>query len=249
MNFFKKFIYIFFDWLGYSIIKKTKKTNFPRIEEITEFENNLLISCKKYTMTPDLRLWSVIVAYKHIIKNNIQGDFVECGIWKGGNIILLKKLLENQNLKRNVIGYDTFLGMPEPSAKDEKVLGKIKDAKSLFEIKNPKGWCYSSIEEVKENIKRTCNNMEGVKLIKGKVEDTLKENVPEKISLLRLDTDFYESTKIELEILYPKLEKGGILIIDDYGNWKGAKKAVDEYFKGVPPMIYIDHTCRYIVKM
>ena len=72
-----------------------------------------------------------------------------------------------------------------------------------------------------------------MKFIKGKVENSLLEssNLHEKISLLRLDTDWYESTLIELEILYPKLAKGGILILDDYGDWLGSKKAVDEYIK------------------
>ena len=77
----------------------------------------------------------------------------------------------------------------------------------------------------------------------------LKKNIPKKISLLRLDTDWYESTKIELEILYPLLQKGGILIIDDYGHWGGSKKAVDEFFLDKYVwMHYIDYACRLIIK-
>ena len=64
---------------------------------------------------------------------------------------------------------------------------------------------------------------------------------------MRLDTDFYESTKVELEILFPRLAKGGILIIDDYGNWKGAKKAVDEYFDNRAFLIYLDHGVRMYI--
>ena len=94
--------------------------------------------------------------------------------------------------------------------------------------------CYSSLEEVKMNIKLSSGNksLDNINLIEGKVEDTLKisKNLPEKISILRLDTDWYESTKIELEVLFPKLSKGGILIIDDYGQWKSSRKAVDEFF-------------------
>ena len=88
-------------------------------------------------------------------------------------------------------------------------------------------------------------------LIKGIVEKTLLEpkNLPEKISILRLDTDFYESTKIELEILYPKLVSGGFLIIDDYGHFKGCRKAVDEYFRDdLPYLHYVDYSCRLIIK-
>lgn len=73
-------------------------------------------------------------------------------------------------------------------------------------------------------------------LIEGDVLETLvkTQNIPGKISVLRLDTDWYESTKKELEVLYPKLAVGGVLMIDDYGYWGGAKKAVDEYFADIP---------------
>ena len=102
----------------------------------------------------------------------------------------------------------------------------------------------------KRNIsKNTSSNK--YKLIKGPVEDTLnvEENLPKKISVLRLDTDFYESTKKELEILYPRLVKNGILIIDDYGHWQGSRKAVDEYFQNDEVLLnYIDYTCRMIIK-
>ena len=96
--------------------------------------------------------------------------------------------------------------------------------------KNNKIWCYSPIEEVKKNIFKTKYPIKNIKFIKGKVEVTLKSYAPKKIALLRLDTDWYQSTKYELEILFPRLVKGGVLIIDDYGYWKGCKKAVDEYF-------------------
>ena len=113
--------------------------------------------------------------------------------------------------------------------------------------------CYSSLDEVKKNINLAAgeNSLESINLIEGKVENTLKinKNLPEKISILRLDTDWYESTKIELEILFPKLSNGGILIIDDYGQWKGSRKAVDEFFfnKNVV-MNYVDFSCRVIIK-
>jgi hypothetical protein len=111
-------------------------------------------------------------------------------------------------------------------------------------------WCYSSHDEVIKNISEN-TKIDNIFLIKGNVEQTLLEekNLPEKISILRLDTDWYASTKIELEVLYNKLVKGGILIIDDYGHWQGARKAVDEYFKNKNIWLhYVDYTCRYIIK-
>lgn len=107
-----------------------------------------------------------------------------------------------------------------------------------------------SLEEVKKNIIKN-TNIDNILLIKGKVENTLKiqKNLPKKISILRLDTDFYESTKIELETLFPRLVKRGVLIIDDYGYWKGSKKAVDEYFGDYRPFLhYVDHSCRLLIK-
>ena len=177
--------------------------------------------------------WAIIQSIKHIKKNHIEGDLAECGVWRGGNLILFKQMLKKYDLKRKIFAFDTFEGMPEPSKKDfdlkdveaEKIYKKYK----MKDIK----WCYSSIEEVKTNIDNFFkDNNEGLEFIKGKVEETLMDdkNLPQTISLLRLDTDFYESTKKELEILYPKLSQGGVLIIDDYGHWKGSKKAVDEYF-------------------
>ena len=109
--------------------------------------------------------------------------------------------------------------------------------------------CYSSIESVSKNILKY-KNLENVHLIKGPVEKTLldEKNLPKKISILRLDTDWYRSTKVELEILYPRLVSGGILIIDDYGHWQGARKAVDEFFNKKKWLHYVDYTCRYLIK-
>ena len=111
-------------------------------------------------------------------------------------------------------------------------------------------WSYCSIENVKKHI-QLFTNLNDINLIKGPVEKTLLEKniLPEKISILRLDTDWYESTKVELEILYPRLVKGGILIIDDYGHFKGCQKAVDEFFKNKQVFLnVIDYTGRLIVK-
>ena len=91
-------------------------------------------------------------------------------------------------------------------------------------------WCFASLDEVKQNVIKTGYNTEKLHFIKGKVENTLPKYAPKQIALLRLDTDWYESTKHELIHLFPRLVSGGVLILDDYGYWAGAKKAVDEYF-------------------
>ena len=108
---------------------------------------------------------------------------------------------------------------------------------------------FSKIDSVKKNISKY-SNLDNIQFIKGPVEKTLiiEENLPSKISILRLDTDWYSSTKVELEILYPRLVQGGVLIIDDYGHFQGAKKAVDEFFNNKKWLHVVDYTCRYIIK-
>ena len=125
--------------------------------------------------------------------------------------------------------------MSEPNDIVDKSVFLGDTSKNVFnkhQEKNFNSWCYASLDEVKENFKKAGLPIENINFIKGKVEDTLKvqSNLPEKISVLRLDTDWYDSTAIELEVLYPKLEIGGVLLIDDYGYWDGAREAVDNYF-------------------
>lgn len=242
----KKIVNNFFlNKFGYQISKLNVDET---IEEMTSEENHLITKCLKYSMTTKERMWALISSINYVSNKNIKGDFVECGVWKGGNLILYNLLNQKMNLNRKIYGYDTFEGMPLPSRYDFKYDGR--SALDLYNqrTKSEDGWCKSTLDEVEKNILKECSD-QNISLIKGKVENTLliEKNIPEKISILRLDTDFYESTKIELEILFPRLEKNGILIIDDYGNYKGARKAVDEYFKTKPFLIYIDHTCRLLI--
>lgn len=234
--------------LNYEIRKINKKKN--DIIEVNKYEKKLINKCLQYSMTNFERMWSLIQSFHHVRQESLVGDFVECGVWKGGNIILLKKLIEKFNLKKNIYGFDTFEGMVEPTFYD--VNYNNKSAKKMFDEHKKKdiGFAMCSLDDVKRNIKKNTKT-DNIFLIKGKVENTLKnkKKLPKNISILRLDTDFYQSTKIELEILFPRLVKGGVLIVDDYGFWKGAKKAVDEYFCDYRQfMHYVDHSCRLLIK-
>ena len=170
-------------------------------------------------------------------------------------MLIAKELIKQNNLNRNIWLYDTFDGMTQPTDDDIETETGIqgKDLLSNVEKTTEKFnmWAYAPIEEVKNNMLKTNYPIDNIKYIKGKVEDTLKSNTPRKIALLRLDTDWYESTKIELETLYPLITKGGILIIDDYGHFEGAKRAVDDYFRKInqqPLLNRIDYTGRLIIK-
>lgn len=224
-----------------------KKRN---IIEINKYEKTLIKKCLQYSMTNFERMWSLIQSFHHVKQESLIGDFVECGIWKGGNIILLKKLLQKFNVKKKIYCFDTFEGMTKPTSYDSNY--NEKSAQIMYDEHKKKkiGFAECSLNEVKKNLIKNAN-IDNIFFIKGKVEDTLnnKKNLPKKISILRLDTDFYESTKIELEILFPRLVKGGILIIDDYGFWKGARKAVDDYFGDYRQFFhYVDHSCRLLIK-
>lgn len=188
---------------------------------------------KKFTMTDIHRVNTLINATKYIINNNISGSIVECGVWKGGSMMAVAHTLKKIGAEKEMYLYDTFEGMNEPTNKDINIYGK--NASDIFESKkiskSSSDWCYSTIEEVKNNLYSTHYNKDKIQFIKGKVEDTIPKTIPNKIALLRLDTDWYESTKHEMIHLFPLLEKNGILILDDYGYWEGSKKAVDEYIK------------------
>jgi O-methyltransferase len=214
---------------------------------------NMVNLCNEFSMTGKARMHSLSQAVEYIKNLKLKGDFVECGVWKGGNLLLLNMLNNYYNLDKSIYGFDTFEGMTLPSKEDYDLnnISAKEQLKNIHKTSQKRNlWCYSSLEDVKKNIKKH-GKINNIKLIKGPVEKTLlqKDNLPKKISLLRLDTDFYKSTKIELEILYPLLVKNGVLIVDDYGHWKGAKKAVDEYFKSKFHWLHrVDYTCVYLIK-
>ncbi|MBS1122198.1 MAG: macrocin O-methyltransferase [Deltaproteobacteria bacterium] len=236
---------------GYRIVRD--KTPLDQlIPEIDGFQRTLIETSSKYSMTGPLRLWAFMRAIEDVAARGIPGDLVECGVWKGGNLVLAGLMRQKLELSTKIWGFDTFEGMSTPTEHDRK----NKDsqlAKETFD-KLDRGdhneWCYAAIDEVRDNFKREVGDAQ-LQLVKGRVEDTLRDpaNLPDKISVLRLDTDWYESTKVELEVLYPRLVDGGVLIIDDYGEWAGAKQAVDEYFKGRPIWLhYVDPSCRLMLK-
>jgi O-methyltransferase len=211
--------------------------------------------CKDYTMTSPERMYSLYKATRYVIEAKIPGDFVECGVWKGGSAMIIAATLKQIGVtNRYIYLYDTFEGMSEPTEYDVKNVpgggASIRDYWEQNQKNDVNEWCYSSLGEVSDNLQKTGypNNM--FKLTKGKVEDTIPGVKPEIIALLRLDTDWYESTKHELDNLYPNLQDKGVLIIDDYGSWAGAKKAVDEYFLSIPILFNrVDTTGRIAIKV
>jgi O-methyltransferase len=208
------------------------------------------------TMTSPERLISLSRGIDHIVQQRIPGDIVECGVWRGGSMLLVaRKLARLKDTGRKLYLFDTFEGMSEPGSEDVSAVDNTP-ARDLMNAADKMAgdnvWCYSSLDEVKANLGKAGYPLENIRFIKGKVEDTLPEPSIGQIALLRLDTDWYESTKHELETLYDKLVPGGILIIDDYGHWSGSQKAVDEYIAAKKISIFlqrIDYTGRMAVKI
>ena len=203
-----------------------------------------------YTMTSGKRITQTIRAVRDLDANNITGDIVECGVWKGGQVI--SAWLANEKTKRNFWLYDTFEGMTQPTVHDHKVNARNEVHHARFSSKAKNGfdqWCRAEIGEVSTNVFKyipphQCN------FIKGPVEQTLldKNNLPKNIALLRLDTDWYESTLQEIMVLYPLLNVGGYLILDDYNGWRGCKKAFHEVFGTSQEIHTIDRTAVYVRK-
>ena len=237
---------------GYKVVKKI--SNFDScMDRDDEMFNRIYEKCNEYSMTSKERKYALYQAVKYIVNNNIKGDFVECGTWKGGScMIIAETLKEMKQLNRKIYVYDTFEGMPKPTEEDYRLSDHhdtLEDWEK-FTKEDAVGWVGIPLEEVKTNMYSTDYPKENIIFVKGKVEDTIPKTMPKEIALLRLDTDWYESTKHELEQMYPLLVKNGVLIIDDYGTLAGSKKATDEYFKeGKILLNRIDCAGRIVVKI
>ena len=217
---------------GFNIKLGDYQAQYPELNKVElDFLKSVLAA--SITMTSFESLTTLALACKYIVKNKISGDFVEAGVWRGGSSIVAKKFLTGE---RSYYLFDTYTGMTEPTIHDSRV-GASSNTSTVEHWKNQSKsthneWAFASLEEVKKNF-RSFNVLDSsINFIKGNVLETLLgSNLPKKISLLRLDTDFYDSTLIELQVLWPRLVSGGILILDDYGHWDGARRAVDEYFE------------------
>ena len=223
--------------------------------DFSDQDVQIINSVKPYTMTSDERIFSLIESVRYVVKNEIPGDIVECGVWRGGSMMAsAKTLLELKNQEKQLYLFDTFEGMTKPEKIDvsKSNLVASEEFNQTKVDSDSSTWCRATIDDVKSNLFSVGYDKSKIHFIKGKVEDTLPRDEPKSISILRLDTDCYKSTKHELTHLFPKISKGGVLIIDDYGFWQGAKKAVDEYISENNIQILlnrIDNTGRIAIKL
>jgi len=247
---------------------KAKSAGLEFPVEFTESDRKIIASVMDHdlSMVGRQRLFATLMACRYVCEAEIEGDFVECGVWRGGNAMIAADVFNRHPKDAQVYLFDTFAGMTAPSEHDfdnrrgimasvgyekQKRVMASKVSAAVSRVFRPRTRLPATLDFVREAFRTVGVGLQRVAFIKGDVLKTLEEpgNVPDRISVLRLDTDWYESTKRELEVLWPRLSPGGVLMIDDYGHWAGAKKAVDEYFAGQRPFFqYIDHTGRMAVK-
>ena len=223
---------------GYEIRSKRAElqlleSSFP--PDFTPEEIEIIKSVKTYTMTGLEALSALIHAVKYVERNQVPGGIVECGVWKGGSMMTVAKtLLALKTTERQLYLFDTFAGMPRPAEVDVSAIGHGRALDSFAAARtgsNTSDWTYASLKDVQKAMNSTGYPQSKIHFVEGLVEETLPSKAPDAIAILRLDTDLYSSTRHELVNLYPRLSRGGVLIIDDYGVWQGAKKATDEYFE------------------
>jgi predicted O-methyltransferase YrrM len=231
--------------LGYDV----RRVHAPEWADFSDEQLSLCSEVQMYTQTSRERIVTLAAAVEYIVRRGIPGDFVECGVWLGGSaMVIAKTLLRLGVVDRRIWLYDTFGAMPQP---EEHERGGNRDFAGRLPQRLTSDVPHGEyLPAVRANMGSTGYPQELVSYVCGLVEETIPATVPEQISLLRLDTDWYNSTAHELEHLYPLVTPGGVLIVDDYGHYQGAQKAVDEYFEQSPILLTrVDYTGRMGVKV
>jgi hypothetical protein len=208
---------------------------------------------RERTMTSVERIDALVRSVRYVHENAIAGDVVECGVWRGGSMMAAALTLANLGARRRLWLFDTFAGMTPPTSEDKDFAGTSAAAfLASADRETSNVWAQASLGDVQAGMAETHYPGDLFTYVEGPVEETIPDRAPDAIALLRLDTDWYASTRHELAHLWPRLSRGGVLIIDDYGSWAGAKKAVDEYFEenGLSPYLHrIDKAGRLVLRL
>jgi O-methyltransferase len=242
---------------GKIIMAKADLNN--RIADIPKETLFIYHQVQPFTMSSLERVAGLVDATRYVIEANIPGSLVECGVWRGGSSMCIALTqLRTSRTPREMYLFDTFEGMPDASDADVDYLDRVASQMlarerllSLDERKQSLILAYSPLDEVQRNMEATRYPSQLIHFVKGRVEETIPSRAPTNIALLRLDTDWYESSRHELVHLWPRVSPGGIVILDDYGHWRGCRRATDEYFGeiGLRVMLHrLDYAGRVIQK-
>jgi hypothetical protein len=228
-------------------------------DSLAPWERDIVEEARPHTMTSVPRMVATIDAVAYVLRRDVPGALVECGVWRGGSVLAMIRALQRNGVDdRDIYLFDTFEGMTRPTELDTSRYDppalEVWTASERERTVPWDGWFNPdvfNIDTVRSLILGTGYPESHVHFVKGKVEDTLPEAAPPSVALLRLDTDWYDSTWHELVHLYPRVSDGGVLMIDDYGHWDGCRAAVDQYFQEVEGPLFlsrIDYTGRVGVK-
>jgi hypothetical protein len=231
--------------LGFDV----RRIHAPEWADFTDQQRSLCAEVQMYTQTSRERIVTLADAVEYIVRRDIGGDFVECGVWLGGSsMVIAKTLLRLGCRDRRIWLYDTFGAMPQPDEADRDVNRDFAGRPpARLSSDTPHG---AYLPAVRTNMESTGYPPDLVSYVCGLVEETIPETAPTEVALLRLDTDWHSSTAHELEHLYPLVSSGGVLIVDDFGHFQGARKAVEEYFAERPILLTrVDYTGRMGVKV
>jgi hypothetical protein len=239
---------------GYDLVRKGGAASAARVlTDVPAADKAILKRVAPYTMTSIERQISLVSAVRHVARSGIPGSFVECGVWRGGSsMIAALTFADEGQTDRELYLYDTFEGMTQPTDNDRTADGTMAQQHLDRTERGTGVWCCAGLEDVRANLASTNYPLDRVHFIAGPVEETIPaQSPPGPIALLRLDTDWYESTRHEMLHLFPLLAEGGVLIVDDYGHWEGARKAIDECLAALPRRYFlhrIDYTGRLLIK-
>lgn len=222
------------------------------LADLSDADREIVRRVAPYTLTGTDRRASLLQAVDHLVRHRVPGDIVECGVWRGGSMMAVAlALLARGDTSRDLYLYDTYEGMTAPTEADRSHTGEPAQTQLERTTRGEGVWCEAGLGDVQANLWSTGYPRERIHFVRGPVEQTLPGTIPAAVALLRLDTDWYESTRHELVHLYPRLSSQGVLIIDDYGHWQGARRAVDEYFAASATPVFlhrVDYTARLLVK-
>lgn len=237
-------------WGAWRQVARRAPAHYPA--DFDKVDIDLWTRVRPYTMTTPERVYALQRATEYVTKNQVPGAIVECGVWRGGSMMAVALTLLRLGVRdRELYLFDTFEGMTEPGAQDLTPSGERAADVLARSDAGSNIWAIASLEDVREAVLGVGYPEERIHFVQGAVEETLPERAPDTVALLRLDTDWYASTRHELVHLYPRLTQSGVLIIDDYGHWQGARQAVDEYLDEhrLPLLLNrIDTTGRIAVK-
>ncbi len=218
--------------------------------DFDEGARRLFRTVRPYTLTGMERVLALRDAVRYVSAAGIGGDIAECGVWRGGSAMAIAlTLVEAGDTDRHIYLYDTFTRPPDPGPRDVDVYGRDARTQVEADLRNPR-FAYLPLDRVRALMASTGYPAERVHFVVGPVEETVPGAAPDRLALLRLDTDYYASTAHEMAHLYPRLTPGGVLIVDDYGEFLGARAAVDEYLQATGARLLlsrIDYTARLAI--